>query len=89
MTARSGACRAFSPPPHSIFTPPTAHGSVPGADGTLGVPVAAIAEKFIAYYWCHAAPFHLAGGRPGNPPAEQRAEDLPGTETEPHNRHKP
>jgi len=34
----------------------------PKADGTLQIPLSSIAEKFIAYYWTQAAPFHLATG---------------------------
>ena len=36
--------------------------SDPEPDGTLRVQVSSIAEKFIAYYWTQAAPFHLANG---------------------------
>jgi diadenosine tetraphosphate (Ap4A) HIT family hydrolase len=36
--------------------------SEPCADGTLRIPISLIAEKFISYYWCQAAPFHLASG---------------------------
>lgn len=34
--------------------------SDPEADGTLRIKLSSIAEKFIAYYWTQAAPFHLA-----------------------------
>jgi hypothetical protein len=33
-------------------------------DGTLRIHLSSIAEKFIAYYWTQAAPFHLANGEP-------------------------
>jgi diadenosine tetraphosphate (Ap4A) HIT family hydrolase len=36
--------------------------SDPETDGTLRIHLSSIAEKFIAYYWTQAAPFHLANG---------------------------
>ncbi len=36
--------------------------SDPEVDGTLRIPLSSISEKFVAYYWTQAAPFHLATG---------------------------
>jgi len=36
--------------------------SEPDPGGDLSIPLRSIAGKFLAYYWCQAAPFHLSSG---------------------------
>ena len=46
----------------------------PAADGSLHVPVSAIAEKFIEYYWLQARPYRVVYAK------GQRLGDVPGVD---------